>query len=63
MTVQLLRCDGKSAGMGGLINGDKTMLFLGMIDRGNATLLLACMGGLINGRVTLLLLSADQRFG
>ncbi len=49
--------------MDGLINGDKTMLFLGMIDRGNTMLLLACAGGLINGRVMMLLLSADQRFG
>jgi hypothetical protein len=62
-TVQLLRCNVKSAGAGGLIDGDKTMLFLGMIDGGNTTLLLACTGGLINGRVTTLLLSADQRFG
>ena len=50
-TVQLLRCNGKSAGMGGLIDGDETMLFLGMIDGGNTTLFLACVGGLINGRV------------
>ncbi len=57
--VQLLRCNGKSAGVGGLIDGDKTMLFLGMINGGNMTLLLACAGGLINGRVTTLLLSAD----
>ncbi len=57
--VQLLRCNGKSVGVGGLINGDETMLFLGMIDGGNTTLLLACAGGLINGRVTTLLLSAD----
>ncbi len=49
--------------MGGLIDGDEMMLFLGMIDGGNTTLLLACAGGLINGRVTTLLLSADQCFG
>jgi hypothetical protein len=61
--VQLLRCDGKSAGVGGLINRDKMMLFLGMINRGDMTLLLACAGGLINGRVTMLLLLADQWFG
>ncbi len=61
--VQLLRCNGKSAGVGGLINGDKMMLFLGMIDGGDTTLLLACAGGLIDGRVTMLLLSADRRFG
>ncbi len=62
-TVQLLRCDGKSAGMGRLIDGDETMLFLGMIDGGDTILLLLCAGGLINGRVTMLLLSADRRFG
>jgi hypothetical protein len=45
--------------VGGLINGDKMMLFLGMIDGGDTTLLLACVGGLIDGRVTMLLLSAD----
>jgi hypothetical protein len=39
------------------------MLFLGMINIGNTTLLLAGMGGLINGRDTMLLLSAGQRFG
>jgi hypothetical protein len=59
LTVQLLRCDGKSASMGGLVDGGNTMLFLGMINGGNMTLLLACAGGLINGRVTTLLLSAD----
>jgi hypothetical protein len=58
-TVQLLRCDGKSTNAGGLINGDKTMVFLEMINRGNTMLLLACAGGLINGRVTTLLLLAD----
>ena len=57
--VQLLRCDGKSACVGGLINGDKMMFFLGMNDEGDMTLLLACTGGLIDGRVTMLLLSAD----
>ncbi len=61
--VQLLRCDSKSASTGGLIDGDKTILFLGMIDGGDLTLLLACAGGLINGRATMLLLSADQQFG
>jgi hypothetical protein len=58
-TVQLLRCNGKSAGAGGLIDGDKTMLCLGMIDGGDTTLLIACAGGLINSRVTMLLLLAD----
>ncbi len=49
LTVQLLRRDGKSAGVGRLIDGDKTMLFHGMINGGNMTLLLACRSGLING--------------
>jgi hypothetical protein len=49
--------------MGGLINGDKMMLFIGMIDGGNTMLLLACAGGLINGRVMMLLFLVDQRFG
>jgi hypothetical protein len=57
--VQLLRCDDKSADTGRLINGDKMMLFLGMINGGNTMLLLACTSGLINGRVTTLLLLAD----
>ncbi len=57
--VQLLRCNGKSAGAGGLIDRDKMMLFLGMINGGDTMLLLACAGGLINGRVTMLLLLAD----
>ena len=58
MMVRLVTCDGKSAGMGGLINGGNTMLFLGMIDGGKTTLLLAGMGGLMNGRDTMLLLLA-----
>jgi hypothetical protein len=61
--VQLLKCNGKSVGAGRLINGDEMMLFLGMINGGDTTLLLACAGGLIDGRVTMLLLSADQWFG
>jgi hypothetical protein len=44
--------------MGRLIDGGDMMLFLGMIDSGNMTLLLAGAGGLINGRDTTLLLSA-----
>ncbi len=56
--VRLLRCNSKSAGMGGLINGGNTMLFLGMIDGSDMTLLLVGVGGLINSRVTTLLLSA-----
>ncbi len=56
-------CDSKSAGAGKLIDVDKMMLFLGMINEGNTMLLLAFMGGLINGRVMMLLLSAEQRFG
>ncbi len=62
MTIWLLRCKGESAGVGGLINGGNMMLFLGMIDGSNMTLLLAGAGGLINGRDTTLLLSAGQRF-
>jgi hypothetical protein len=38
------------------------MLFLGMIDGGNTTLLLAGAGGLIDGRDTTLLLLAGRRF-
>ncbi len=49
--------------MGGLINGGNTMLFLGMIDGGDTTLLLAGVGGLINGRDMTLLLSAGRQFG
>jgi hypothetical protein len=49
--------------MGRLINGSKTMLFLGMIDGSDTTLLLAGAGGLINGRDTTLLFLAGQRFG
>jgi hypothetical protein len=63
LTVQLLSCNGKSAGVGGLIDEDNTMLFLRMIDGGDTMLLLACADGLINGRVTTLLLLADQQFG
>ncbi len=48
---------------GGLINGGKTMLFLGMIDGGNTTLLLPVTGGVIDGRDTALLLSAGGWFG
>jgi hypothetical protein len=58
LMIRLLRCNGKSAGTGGLIDGGDTMLFLGMINGGNTTLLLAGVGGLINGRdMTLLLLA------
>jgi hypothetical protein len=63
LTIWLLRCNGKSAGTGGLINGGDTMLFLNMIDSGDTTLLLAGAGGLIDGRDTMLLLSAGQWFG
>ncbi len=58
MTVWLLRCNGESAGTGGLIDGGNTMLFLGMIDGGNTMLLLAGTGRLINSRDTMLLLLA-----
>jgi hypothetical protein len=44
--------------MGRLINGGNMMLFLGMIDDGNTTLLLAGTDGLIDGRDMALLLSA-----
>ena len=47
----------------GLIDGGVTMFFLGMINGGNMTLLLAGAGRLINGRDTTLLLLAGQRFG
>jgi hypothetical protein len=39
------------------------MLFLGMINGGNTTLLLPVAGGMIDGRDTALLLLADQGFG
>jgi hypothetical protein len=39
------------------------MLFLGMINGGNTTLLLAGTDGLINSKDTALLLLAGQRFG
>ena len=63
LTVWLLPCDGESACADGLIDGGITMLFLGMINGGNTTLLLAGMNGLIDGGDTVLLLSAGQRFG
>ncbi len=63
MTVWLVTCDSESACGGGLINGGDMILFLGMIDGGNTTLLLVGTGGLINGRDTTLLLLAGQRFG
>jgi hypothetical protein len=56
--VQLLTCDSKSACTGGLIDSSNTMLFLGMIDGGNTTLLLAGADGLIDGGDTALLLLA-----
>jgi hypothetical protein len=48
---------------GGLIDGGKTMLFLGMIDGFNTTLLLPVAGGMIDGRDTALLLLAGGQFG
>ncbi len=63
LMVWLITCNGKSAGAGGLIDGSHTMLFLGMIDGGDTTLLLAGVGGLIDGRDTMLLLLAGQQFG
>ncbi len=56
--VQLVACNSKSACKGGLINGGKIMLFLGMIDGSNTTLLLPVAGGMINGRDKALLLLA-----
>jgi hypothetical protein len=56
-------CDGKSACPGRLINGGNIMLFLGMIDGGNTTLLLAGADGRINSGDMALLLSADPWFG
>jgi hypothetical protein len=37
--IRLLRCNGESAGAGGLINSGDTMLFLGMINGSNMMLL------------------------
>jgi hypothetical protein len=51
-------CNGKLACKGGLIDGGKTMLFLGMINGGNTTPLLQVVGGMIDGRDSALLLSA-----
>ncbi len=56
--VWLITCGGKSACKGRLIDSDKTMLFLGMIDSSNTMLLLPVSGGMIDGRDTALLLSA-----
>jgi hypothetical protein len=39
------------------------MLFLGMIDGGNTTLILPVTGGMIDGRDTALLLLAGRQFG
>ncbi len=60
-TVWLVTCNGKSAYKGGLINGGKTMLFLGMINSSDTTLLLPVAGEMIDGRDTALLLSAGWR--
>jgi hypothetical protein len=49
--------------MGVLIDGGNTILFLGMIDRSNTTLLLAGADGLIDDGDMVLLLSAGQRIG
>ncbi len=62
-TVWLVTCDGESACESGLIHSSKTMLFLGMIDGGNTTLLLPVVGVMIDGRVTTLLLLAGPQFG
>ncbi len=58
MTVWLVTCNGKSACTGGMIDGSNTMLFLGMVNGSDTTLLLAGRGGLIDGRDMTLLLSA-----
>jgi hypothetical protein len=58
LTVWLVMCDDKSGGTGGLNDGSNSMLFLGMIDGGNTTLLLAGTGGLIHGRDMMLLVLA-----
>jgi hypothetical protein len=49
--------------MGGLIDGSNTMLFLGVTNGGNTTLLLVGVDGLIDGGDTALLLLAGQQFG
>jgi hypothetical protein len=56
--VWLVTCSGKLACKGRLIDGRKTMLFLGMINGGNTMLLLLVAGGMIDGRDTALFLSA-----
>ncbi len=56
--VWLVTCNGESACESRLIDGGKTMLFLGMIDGGDTTLLLPVVGGMIDGRDTALLLLA-----
>ncbi len=56
--VWLVTCNSKPACEGGLINGGKTMLFLGMIEGGNTMLLLPAAGGLIDIGDTALLLSS-----
>ncbi len=61
-TVWLVTCNSKSACEGRLIDGGKTMLFLGMIDGGNTRLLLPVAGGMIEGRDRVLLLSDGRRF-
>ena len=48
---------------GGLIDGGKTMRFLGMINGGDTTLLLPVAGGMIDGRDMALRLLAGQRIG
>jgi hypothetical protein len=57
--VWLVTCNGESACEGRLINGGKTMLFLGRINGGNTMLLLLVAGGMIDGRDTVLLLLAS----
>jgi hypothetical protein len=56
--VWLVTCNGELACKGKLINDGKTMLFLGMINGGNTTLLLLVVSGMIDGRDMALLLLA-----
>ncbi len=56
--VWLVMCNGELACESGLIDGGKSMLFLGMIDGGSTIILLLITGGMIDGRDTALLLLA-----
>jgi hypothetical protein len=56
--VRLVTCNSELACKGRLIDGGKTMLFLGMIDGGDTMLLLPVADGMIDGRDMVLLLLA-----